>query len=364
MLNFLLVHPLIEKIIKEELLPEIVATAVAAAFVTFLGSKTYLYIKKRIRRRPRIKEFREKYVKPYEGKPDGGKPNYYAYSGHPSQDGRKPTYHFFVEESVQIEQFMGFLIPPMDFGHGRQNKRERGEFESELDFNEEWDLYLTKMGDKAKRLKNSTDEDGNRLFRRIIFFNKDVLLLFLENYSKIFKAAQMQGSGFRVDPEDSENSRLRSLARSIILYSCDIGAIHKRVYGQKNYFDCYYLDKSVVPSSKYYDFGLYRIEGIDVIYNPIYVKDGKKSIVEERVLIGTQLEQRRRIEEYKEDFRDLWDIAVRDKQNQDILMEKAKEKYFEGDKYYSKASLSVEFFEKGYGKALNRIFEEMGIELP
>ncbi|HEX6899333.1 MAG TPA: hypothetical protein VF789_06445 [Thermoanaerobaculia bacterium] len=335
---------------------EIVAAIVITVSIA-LYFKVFRYLGETFRKRPTIGEFRRQLQnRSFEGVPDEKRPSYYVCAGHPSQNSGEPTYHFFVKDHVHVEEFMAFLIPPLDFGHGRQSRQESGQTEPGLEFNADWSTYLTRIGEKAHKLPQKTDADNKSLFRRLIIFDKELLLHFIEDYERIFQTARMDGKGFK---KESGVPHLALRARGVIQYAFDIAAVHRKVRIYKDVIECYYLAKSIVPSSKYYDFGLYRIDGIEVVYNPIYKKDSNKSIEEERILIGTWPDQKRRIDEYKKDFEDLWELARQGKLEQESLIRELGDVHLRSPDYFELDWLSVDYFAKGYYKSLKKIFTEV-----
>lgn len=204
------------------------------------------------------------------------------------EDGETPTYHFFIREDVELKEFAGFLIPPLDAGHGREQR---------LTFSKPWNTYLTNINDRA-----ATASDK----RRIVFFDRTLLLLFLFDTKRIFDDAQLNGAEFKelsAIPPSTES------ARRVVQYAYDVAKIHTRIQGV---IECRYIAKASVPASAYYDFGLYQIEGVDIVYTPIPFKDEKRSIAEERVFIGNTAQQRLGIAKFRSDFKKLWDESGSD----------------------------------------------------
>lgn len=266
------------------------------------------WVSKRLSRSRRVKEFEAALLAddpPYVSFPDKGRRAYYI-RRHPKPPKIKrmpstqedsaatphvdetPTYHFFIRKDVVLNKFLGFLIPPLDAGHGREQR---------LTFSKAWDTYLADINERAS---TATDR------RRIVFFDKTLLVLFLFDTKRIFDDAQLNGADFKAlstIPPATES------ARRVVQYAYDVAKIHTRIQGV---IDCRYIAKSSVSASAYYDFGLYHTENVDIVYTPIPFKDDQRSIAEERVFIGNTARQKLGIAEFRSDFEQLWAEADAD----------------------------------------------------
>ncbi len=328
-----------------------IAGAATISLLAIVGARALA----KFRAWPTLRRFRRE-IRYYRRVPGHWRPSYRQFSGNPSHDGNRPTYHFFVSPLIEVEEFMAFLIPPLDSGHGRQGRGEQSD-ESELRFNENWEVYLKGIGRQAEK---ASKRRASSSFRRVIFMDKALLMLFIEQSDLIFKTARMEGKkflpGLPVSP-------FEGLARNAVRYAFDIAAIHERVFAHKGVIDGYYLDKSRVLSARYYDFGLYKVGGVDFVYHPIYKKDSSKSIEEQRVFIGTMRRQQRRIDDYRRDFETIWTIATEDRMEQETRLERLKDRYVEEKVYFGEHSLSLNLFNETYYQALNGIMNPRGISV-
>lgn len=263
-----------------------------------------------------------------------GRPYYWIRTKRPQE--KKPIYHFFIGGSIRLERFLGFLIPPLDSGHGRNHEG--------VSLSDEWDKYLRHVTDAAS---HSTDK------RRIVFFDKTLLLLFLSDTKRIFGDAKMVGASFMpLDPVPPATSS----ARRVVKYAYDIAKIHSLIKG----IDCRYIAKDKVAANEYYDFGLYQIEGTPIVYTPIHYKDDIKSIACEKIYIGTTARQRRGIEPFVNDFERLWNMATNacDRQAGQEAQITDQRLSNLSDQYYELDYLLPALFEAGYVRQIRAIIAE------
>ncbi len=303
--------------------------------------------------RPAVNNFKKLIVEAkFQGLPEGGRnPFYFVRYGYKHDADEKPLYHFFGNPDIDIQQFIAFLIPPLDFGHGKEKQRVG------LEFDGKWETYLTRMGAQAKKSAKIEFRNRKYLFfhdrikfeaRRFIFFDENLLAIFIFHSSWVIENAHLKGVMF--EPA-WESDPLCKFARSVLLYAFDIMRCHQIIWTYRSDIECRYLPKSRITASQYYDFGCYLVEGVPIIYNPIYMKNDSKSIVEERVLIGTTTRQLRRIEEYRRDFNKLWTATSAEHSRQVAWLEGFRHKYplnEPGGQYYQLECLCPEFFHEGY----------------
>jgi hypothetical protein len=281
----------------------------------------------------------------------------------------EPLYLFFANlgphvkslpHGVQVQRFFGFLIPPLDFGHGTDKQR------MGLNFDSRWESYLTKIGVQAKSSKGKHFANRKYLFfrdeiefeaKRIIFIDKSLLGLFIFNHKEIKRLARLSGREFEPVANISNATRF---ARSVLLYAYDIIRIHQITWDFREYIESVYIDESQVRASQYYDFGCYWIEGAPIVYNPIARLNDTKRIIEERVIVGVTARQLERIKEHSDDFEDLWTVGSDNCQTQHRMINRDKFRAVfhpdkECDSYYDLNYLIPEVFEYGYFEKLNEI---------
>jgi hypothetical protein len=273
----------------------------------------FLDFASKLRKRPQVEKFVERVEESnYKKYPDSNRPYCFRRTvdhAHESDDKEYPVFHFFIEPDSQPQRFLAFLVPSIASGYGRRkySRHEIGRVfdRNHLKFDESWASYLSGIGAKIQsdpKHENSHFGEEPPLDRlpsaaRIIFFDKEALKIFLFDHDSIFKRAQ-----------DSSDSPLTVFAQDIIHYAFDVVMIHDRT---KSYdrIKCRYVSESAVAASEFYDFGLYTIDGIDIVYAPIFLKDGDKTICQEKVYIGDNTRHRARIQEFVDDFKTVWSAA-------------------------------------------------------
>jgi len=326
----------------------IVSTLITTAAIT---QKSWLprvedWFRKLTTSTPTVDEFAKRVRTSHQGFPsDKRSPHYYVRLA-PS-DKEAPVYQFFAEPEVSIQRFMGFLIPPLDSGHGIEHGAEPRQ--NVLRFKEGWDKYLQGIKENVSK----------GVARRIVFFDKEMLHLLLFETRWIFDAAQIEGSEFKAL---AHTSLLANSARRLIRYAYNIAKIHDRI---KDGIECRYVAKAVVAASEYYDFGFYQIEGVPIVYTPIPFKDEFKSLAKEKIYIGDTARQLRGIKEFEADFTRLWE---RTKPYCDKQLHKAgtikRESLTPASSYCQLDFLTVEFFEAIYFARIKEIVQAtMGIDV-
>jgi hypothetical protein len=305
----------------------------------------------------------------YEAVPKSARrPQYYVRENYTLREGEAPTYHFFTQPEVKIQKFQAFLIPPLDFGHGQRDDYEQ---RLTLRLDEKWRHYLEEIGRRAERSAKIGRFRNKKylLFhdevifsaRRIVFFDRDILRLFLTETEWLIQNAQIKGGQF---DREARKTPLLDFCRGTILYAVDIAMIHQISWTYREFVHCFYLSTSEVLSSEYYDFGLYNVDGTPIVYQPIYRKDNRKAVNEERVLVGTTREQLLRIEEFEADFEALWERAQSSQIEQKALEDEFLTRYRPADiedKYYKLPALSPYYFRRGYFEQIEKQLKKYGI---
>jgi len=267
--------------------------------------------------------------------------------GHKPSREEKETYHFFIG-NVKIQQFMAFLIPSIDFGHGFRrpdDKEPKQKFDKHrLQFDDNWDKYLDGIGMKVQE----ASEEGHIKASRIILFDKQRLLLFIFNSDWVFREVKAE-----------KHSPLTIQAESLIQYCFDIVMVQRKVKKYKE-IKCRYVAESVVAANECYDFGLYKIDGVQIVYSPICLKDGDGTIKREKVFIGNTFRQKSGIVELVEDFECLWKAGDQRCNNQShggeeaITQDKLREP---SSKLFKLDFLTPEFFDEIYCKEIKRLLK-------
>ncbi|HEY0557288.1 MAG TPA: hypothetical protein VGG20_23735 [Thermoanaerobaculia bacterium] len=313
--------------------------------------------------KPQVHKF-EKLVKETYQKYPAKRPHYYCRENYKPREKESPTYHFFIRDDVEIQEFMAFLLPSLDFGHGRKSLPIDVGLQHK--FIRHWDEYLRRIAVKVKNASNTPNakrvrssvghKESPRRPRgsRIVFFDKDLLLLFLFNYDWIYEA------------NDGSDTPRSQFAKAIIEYAADIVVIQNRM---KLYeaIECRYIAESEVRATDYYDFGLYTIENTQIVYAPIPKKDSTQKIWTEKIYIGDTARQKRAIKEFVEDYENLWYATYEEcgaEGNKSAITEEALSEPRENF-YYNLNYLTSEFFERIYIDRIYRILhEKSGFSIP
>lgn len=212
----------------------------------------------------------------------------------------KPLYHYFVE-GVELEEFRGFLVPPLDAGHTELAARE-----GIKKLSRNWKTYLDGLNRKALEARERIAKRQGRglesvpaIGRRIVLFDKFLIDLFLaEMACSATLRHNIIGPG-----RNGQSKELERLLRVAEIIAYDTWSIHK--LGHKA-IECIYLDKARIQTNQYYDFGLYATGSARAVYNPIFAKDINKAITEERLFISDVHRHSREIAEFARDFDELW----------------------------------------------------------
>jgi hypothetical protein len=346
----------------------IISTLIATAFVTFRSWYPRLAdsVAKITSSTPKVDEFEKLVKRTYKGFPiQKRRPHFYVRTDYPRKAEEDPTFHFFINPETRIQQFKAFLIPPLDFGHGSWDEPHRPTLRGPY-FNREWALYLQRISERAAEASRIRTFQVRRLLlpakkiefeaKRIIFFDKQILLLFLLDTQWVFETAQTEGSRFK---ELKSVPPLTLSARRIIQYACDIAMIHEKNRPGKT-IECRYIAKSSIAANEYYDFGLYTIEGIPIVYAPIHQKDLGKRITREQVFIGNTSRQMRGIQGFKEDFDKLWTLSEETCRSQTDRNFNIPEKELldPQGKYYRLNFFTLELFEQIYCHKIREILKQ------
>ena len=223
------------------------------------------------------------------------------------------AFAFFAKEKYRLSEFKAFLIPPVDNGHIINHL----DISKPCFLSSEWLDYFIEVHDRiGKSSKTYPDCD----FQRIIVIDRVIMDIFLFEMPFLKRvwfnyAEKLEKPKFQLirNPrrEEEYSVPLFDFVRYVIRYVYSVKTIHdilKDVPG----LACYYIDKSAFSSNQYYDFGYYKVDGIDVTYNPIYQKGFKKRVLQEKVCIGVLGHQKRAIDSYKRDFNKFWALAKRE----------------------------------------------------
>lgn len=303
---------------------------------------------------PLVDELRKRLAS-YSTWPPQGSERYYVKhheEDEPSRDADTPTYHFFAD--VDLERFCGFMIPPLDHGHGRDEN---------FGFSDNWLWYLEMIDKRAP-------EHGQK--DRIVFFDRMLLHLFLFDTDRIILDAQIENSDLFFQQKEMLGVKFKTLdweppatdsARRVVRYVHDFAKIHRQML--RGRIVCRYVSKSTVPASSYHDFGLYRIDGVDIVYEPIPFKNKYKSIAQERVYIGDGDAQRREITKFEDEFNSLWDWALRKSLPQKDQWSDFNSKRLEtkSDKCYTSPCYYPEYFDVVYGQRINAFLKKLGVDV-
>jgi len=302
---------------------------------------------------PLVEEFKKRLAGYSPWPPDGDERYYVKHHVEDEDPSReKPTYHFFAD--VKLERFCGFMIPPLDHGHGRDEN---------LGFSKNWLWYLEMIDKHAPEIGQKD---------RIVFFDRMLLLLFLFDTDRIIRDAEIVDSELFFQGKEMSGVKFKTLeweppatdsARRVVRYVHDFAKIHRQML--RGRIICRYVSKSNVSASSYYDFGLYRINGVDIVYEPISFKNRYKSIAQERVYIGDGGEQQREIRKFEDDFETLWTWALLESLPQENQWSDFNWKRLEtkSDTCYTWPCYYPEYFDVVYGRGINGILKRLGVDV-
>ncbi len=267
---------------------------------------------------------------------------------------KNPFFMFFSQEGKQIQEFKAFMIPSLDNGH--IEKKNEQKLSAALD--DQWSLYLINLGDKIRRnlIENPKIEPG----KRIVFLEQNVLNTFLQDPDRIIKDSKIATNGSLEILEYSERDNFQKFGLSIINKVIQTIYLHKINMDYLDSINCFYIDKRVVKSNQYYDFGYYKIDGISVIFTPAYLMDNVKTIVQDKVHIGETRLQKSKIKDFEEDFNSLWEHykMCRTKQKQ-LMINENPDDFFENlsSEYYKEIYFTAEYFNQGYFQLLKKVLK-------
>lgn len=347
----------------------VISSLLASIILFFLGRSYGILERARVRFTlgESIKEFKRKYIdsgrlKPYK---ESRIPLFYFNDREKGKREDKPIYYFFIEEGFHLEMFKGFLIPGLDYGHGVAD--------DELNLNnvldEKWNDYLFKISRKieASRKSGLTVEA-----KRVIFVDKFALDIFINQPDEIIRLAKIRTDGTLSFDEMDEESSLEQFGRFIIRLVFYTIKIHSANWRDKDTISCFYIDKSEVCSTQYYDFGMYRIDGVDIVYNPIYLKGISKSLVRDQLYIGRSKVQKKQIKVFEKDFDEIWNKCKEiDQKDLKGFRDRAsssndyKNDYYSGKSgnYYKSKVYHLDDFDLGYYKVITEIFmNKLGLD--
>lgn len=255
------------------------------------------------------------------------------------------TYHFFLNEELQLEEFKAIMIPALDNNHGALG--------SALYKNSSWDrlsedpwlVYLFRLGKKIKAKGTPA--------QRLIIFDKKLLNTFLESPAELKKAWGSRRRG----------GSLGELARAAIETAFEIACVHCVLQPFQSCISTIYLDKTKVDSNRYYDFGLYRLRKVPVVYYPVYRKGVDKKIVKEKILIGQNFLQHSAIKEFENDFDALFNFREGIKEAQKENLQEDSSAHFDtlSSQYYQDEeydSYLFETFGRGYVQQIRKVLKE------
>jgi hypothetical protein len=270
---------------------------------------------------------------------------------------RQPTFYYFIDHNIRIDEFLGFLMPPLDYGHGSEKKDPKDKYELILDtaLDEQWLRYLIILGQKLNERKQAQSKRSNA-GRRIIFWDKELFELFFHLSEKrhAFDGAYVEKNdegqlAYLKREEDPEMRYLRKVIKTVY----DTIWIHKVCFQYKIVIECRYVDRATIMYSQNYDFGLYKVQDTggtkDVVYSPISLMDMHETTCQERVIIGDTVAQQTEIEGYRRDFSVLWKDQFKQFYDDIPSFEHRKSFQRKVDTNYN-GTLDIEVFHKTYFK--------------
>ena len=336
------------------------ASFVGAVALHIISSYVHDYdpakrVKRFLKTRECIKEFKTIYIKdeflPKQRSKFGPVLHYVREGKKFSRSSRLP-FEYFAKKHTPIESFKAFLIPPLDNGHG--NQRESSSQVGEI--NKGWFDYFNGIGAKMDEISPHAKEHPGR---RIIFFEKFFLDLFLSNPSFVVERSGINNDGtLSAKNSPREADPIAQFFRNVIHTIYHIVTIHHVNSPFSKSICTYYVDKGKIQSNRYYDFGLYKMPNANVIYMPLFQKDIYKTVVGDKIYISETRAQCAGIAEFEEDFDSLWALCT-DARSTELRVTNSSQAYSQTrTRHRDLLSFLHEFFGRTYYTELRTAFEE------
>lgn len=269
----------------------VIASLVAAGiYAVWAGINPYQKFQDSRRSARLYDRIRTEYLADFRKKKSGltGRTDYYFRSQEDyPETGFGAPFALLQEPQVELREFKGFLIPPLDNGRHDTNSLVEGIAPS-------WSEYFLALGKKALASPNSNAQ-------RIVLFDKYLVDFVVGDTEKAIEYSEVSTDGLLSMPKSVGD--VGRFAQYAVKAAFHIAEIYRFNEAFKENVRTYYVDKTNVRSNQYYDFGLYDFAGTKLVYMPHYMKDSIKTVVGDQVFLGMRSES---IQEFHSDFDDLW----------------------------------------------------------
>jgi hypothetical protein len=207
---------------------------------------------------------------------------------------------FLKDSAVELLEFKAFLILPLDRTGQSEVDRSASNAPLHAEIDQRWKDYFDAMGDKAEI---AASRENRAVAQRIVFFDKSLLDYVLLDTDNAIRESGISMDGQLTIPTDV--SPTRKAAQYSIRMAYHLLTIHGFNLAYKKYVETIYMDKSIVRSNQYYDFGLFNFSGAKLVYMPHYLKSTTKIMVGDQVILSENRSQLELINEFERDFQDV-----------------------------------------------------------
>lgn len=294
--------------------------AIVAGFVGWCSSRIwtkanpYNRIREWHRHRSLTSRIKKEYLGVFKAKKAGNGNTVYYFRDRDSY--RKTAFgapfELLNDQDIQLRKLRAFLIPPLDNGRAGLEKTSESLV---VQTAEAWKHYFDAIGKKAKEAQGVS---AQAIAQRIIFFDKFLLDFFLNDEKWAVECSGVSTDGHLSMPSNA--SGLGRFAQYAIRTAYHLITIHRYNRPYAGAVETRFIDKSVVQSNQYYDFGLYDFSGVTLVYMPHFLKTKEKTMVGDKVLVGDSSHQREAIREFEDDFNELWRLCEENKSTETRLM--------------------------------------------
>lgn len=257
------------------------------------------------------------------------------------------------DPAVELREFKAFLIPPLDNGRAKVTKEPLSTGMESLvaGISITWQEYFDAIGTKAKSARS---ENKQTIARRIVFIDKNLIDYVIADSENAIKLSGISKDGNLSIPIEIDD--LGKFSQYAFRAAYHLLSIHRFNNTYIHDVETIYVDKSMVQSNQYYDFGLYNFSGARLVYMPHYLKDKTKTMVGDKVILDESRTQRELISEFESDFIILWERCKQVLREEERIRTDGDGWQASGRKFLQAHSAS--FFHEVYYVPLNKIFHD------
>jgi hypothetical protein len=336
----------------------VIGSVIAAIiYASWTGSTPLKKLKELIFQKIREEKIKKRYLGEFDkGRLPGSRTSLYYYRDFLRKNKSSSAqfgapFELLEDDAIELRKLRAFLIPPLD--NGRRNKVDDinniTNISLAADINIKWHEYFQAIGRKARLSRRSNNNKA--IARRIVFLDKSLIEFIFSDMDAVIAESQISTDGKLIIPKNI--TALGILAQYSIKMAIHLMTIHQFSLMFAEDVETMYMDKSIVRSNQYYDFGLYDFSGVKLVYMPQYLKSRDKKIVGDRVYISESRRQRQLIREFEQDFDELWKVCEEEASQGNVV------KYGNGTEVNKRKSLTVytvEDFQEMYFMPLCNFF--------